>query len=59
MVLIYFVQERKPANVPAVMESLEPSMTSEIAKELGWPRRTTYEVLNRLAEEGGGSQEEA
>lgn len=34
------------------MESLEPSMTSEIAEERGWPRRTAYEVLNVLADEG-------
>jgi DNA-binding IclR family transcriptional regulator len=32
------------------MEPLELSVTSEIAEELGWSRRTTYEVLNRLAD---------
>ena len=34
------------------MEPLEPSMTSEIAKELGWPRRTAYEVLSGPADDG-------
>nr|WP_255679364.1 helix-turn-helix domain-containing protein [Haladaptatus salinisoli] len=27
-------------------------MTSEIAENLGWPRRTAYRVLNGLTEEG-------
>ena len=27
-------------------------MTSEIAKERGWPRRSAYEVLNGLTDEG-------
>ncbi|WP_164974811.1 hypothetical protein [Halegenticoccus tardaugens] len=30
----------------------EPYMTSEVAEELGWPRRSTYTVLNGLAEDG-------
>ncbi len=34
------------------MKPLEPSMTSEIAEERGWPHRTVYEVLNGFAEEG-------
>ncbi|WP_227379949.1 helix-turn-helix domain-containing protein [Haladaptatus halobius] len=34
------------------MEPLDPSMTSEIAEELGWPRRTAYEVLNGFADDG-------
>ncbi|SIR88829.1 hypothetical protein SAMN05421858_4360 [Haladaptatus litoreus] len=47
-----FVQERKPADVFEVMEPLEPYMTSEIADELGWFRRSTYNVLSRLHENG-------
>jgi predicted transcriptional regulator len=45
-----FVQERKPADVLAVMRPLEPYMTSEIADELGWSRRSAYNVLTRLHE---------
>lgn len=41
------------------MDLLEPSMTSEIAEELGWSRQTAYEVLNGLAGRGRDSQEEA
>ncbi len=44
-------QERKPADVLAVMEPLELSMTSESAKERGWPRWTVDEVLNGLVED--------
>ncbi|WP_435157850.1 helix-turn-helix domain-containing protein [Haladaptatus sp. DFWS20] len=47
-----FVQEQKPADILEIMEPLEPAMTSEIAEELGWPRRTAYEVLNGLADDG-------
>jgi hypothetical protein len=46
-----FVQDRKTADVLAVMVPLEPSMTSEVTDELGWPWRRAYEVLNRLADE--------
>ncbi|WP_227379945.1 hypothetical protein [Haladaptatus halobius] len=34
------------------MEPLESYMASEIAAELGWPRRTANGELNGLAEEG-------
>lgn len=34
------------------MKSFESYMTSKIVEGLGWPRRTAYEVLNGLAEEG-------
>ncbi|WP_256388538.1 hypothetical protein [Haladaptatus sp. W1] len=30
-----FVQERKPADMLAVMEPLDPDLTSEISEELG------------------------
>ncbi len=33
-----------------VMQPLEPYMTSEIADELGWSRRSAYNVLTRLHE---------
>ncbi|GAA0260585.1 hypothetical protein ACFFQF_23705 [Haladaptatus pallidirubidus] len=32
------------------MEPLGPYMTSEIADELGWSRRSAYNVLTRLHE---------
>lgn len=34
------------------MEPLEPYMTGEIAEVPGWPRRTAYEVLNGLVDDG-------
>lgn len=46
-----FIQERKPADVLAAMEPFDPSMTSQIAEERGWPRWTASDVLNGLAEE--------
>ncbi|WP_433630984.1 hypothetical protein [Halomicrococcus sp. NG-SE-24] len=47
-----FVQERKPEDVLEVMEPLEPYMTSEIADALDWPRRSAFNVLDGLADEG-------
>ena len=52
MILTCFVRERKPADVLAVMKPLETYMTSEIADELGWSRRSAYNVLSRLHENG-------
>ena len=34
------------------MEPLEPYTTGELADNLGWPRRTVYELLTALEERG-------
>ncbi|RBI60518.1 hypothetical protein DMJ13_18695 [halophilic archaeon] len=47
-----FVQERKPEDVLEVIEPLEPYMTSEVADALDWPRRSAFNVLDDLADEG-------
>ncbi|ODR80258.1 hypothetical protein BG842_06165 [Haladaptatus sp. W1] len=47
-----FVQERKPADVLAVMKPLERYMTCEIAEERRWPWRTAYEISNRFTDDG-------
>ena len=48
-----FVQERKPADVFEIMEPLEPYMTSESVAEFEWSRRSAYEVVNGLVDDGG------
>ncbi len=45
-----YVQEHTEEAVLEVMKPLEPYMTSEIADELGWSRRSAYDVLTRLHE---------
>ncbi len=45
-----YVQEHTEEAVLEVMKPLEPYMTSEIADELGWSRRSAYNVLSRLHE---------
>ncbi len=45
-----YVQEHTEEAVLEVMKPLEPYMTSEIADELGWSRRSAYNVLTRLHE---------
>ncbi|SHL61164.1 hypothetical protein SAMN05444342_4250 [Haladaptatus paucihalophilus DX253] len=47
-----YVQERKPEDALAAMDPGEPYMTSEVANALDWPRRSTYTVLDHLAEDG-------
>ncbi|WP_227380909.1 hypothetical protein [Haladaptatus halobius] len=43
-----YVQEHTEEAVLEVMKPLEPYMTAEIADELGWSRRSAYNVLSRL-----------
>jgi predicted transcriptional regulator len=45
-----YVQERDPADVLEAMNPGEPYVTSELADELEWPRRTVYEALSDLHE---------
>ncbi|MFB9809505.1 hypothetical protein ACFFQF_32535 [Haladaptatus pallidirubidus] len=45
-----YVQEHTEEAVLEVMSPLEPYMTAEIADELGWSRRSAYNVLSRLHE---------
>lgn len=45
-----FVKARDPADVLAAMEPYEPYVTSELAEQLDWPRRTVYEALTELHE---------
>lgn len=45
-----YVSERPPDTILGVMEEFEPYTTGELAETVDWPRRTTYEVLDRLAE---------
>ena len=47
-----YVTTRSPDDVFAVMEPLEPYTTGELADNLGWPRRTVYELLATLEERG-------
>ncbi|RBI59963.1 hypothetical protein DMJ13_19905 [halophilic archaeon] len=47
-----YVQEHTTKDVLGVMDPLGPYMTSEIADELGWSRRSAYNVLSELAEDG-------
>jgi DNA-binding IclR family transcriptional regulator len=47
-----FVATRSPADVLGAMEPSEPYTARELAEELGWPRRTAYELLSDLAEQG-------
>jgi DNA-binding MarR family transcriptional regulator len=45
-----YVATRSPDDVLTVMEPLEPYTTGELADNLGWPRRTVYELLTTLEE---------
>jgi DNA-binding GntR family transcriptional regulator len=47
-----FVATRSPAEVFGAMEPSEPYTARELAEELGWPRRTAYELLSDLTEQG-------
>lgn len=47
-----YVTTRSPAAVLDAMEPLEPYTTGELADNLGWPRRTVYELLSTLEERG-------
>ena len=45
-----FTADRDPADVPA--EPMEPYTIEEVIDATGWPRRTVYQVLDELADEG-------
>lgn len=45
-----YVATRSPDEVLDAMDVLEPYTTGELAGELGWPRRTVYELLSTLEE---------
>jgi predicted transcriptional regulator len=45
-----YVQERDPSDVLGAMTPGEPYVTSELADELDWPRRTVYKTLSELHE---------
>ena len=47
-----YITTRLPDDVLAAMEPLEPYTTGELADNLGWPRRTVYELLTTLEERG-------
>ena len=47
-----YVTTRSPDDVLTIMEPLEPYTTGELADNLGWPRRTVYELLATLEERG-------
>lgn len=47
-----YVTTRSPAAVLDAMEPLEPYTTGELADRLDWPRRSMYQVLESLADEG-------
>jgi DNA-binding MarR family transcriptional regulator len=47
-----YVTTRSPDAVLDAMEPLEPYTSGELAEMLGWPRRTVYQVLDGLADEG-------
>ena len=47
-----YVTTRSPAAVLDAMEPLEPYTSGELAEMLDWPRRTVYQVLDDLAEDG-------
>jgi DNA-binding MarR family transcriptional regulator len=47
-----YVTTRSPDAVLDTMEPLEPYTTGELADNLGWPRRTVYELLSTLEERG-------
>ena len=47
-----YVTTRSSDDVLAAMEPLEPYTTGELADNLGWPRRTVYELLTTLEERG-------
>lgn len=54
-----FLRERDPTEVLEMMEPHEPYVTSELADALGWPRRTVYEVLSNLHDDGRVSKKQA
>lgn len=47
-----FTADRDPEEVLAAMEPLEPYTIGELVDATGWPRRTVYQVLDDLAEDG-------
>lgn len=47
-----FAADRDPADVLAVMEPMEPYTIGEVIDATGWPRRTVFQVLDELADEG-------
>lgn len=47
-----FVATRSSAEILGAMEPSEPYTARELAEELGWPRRTAYELLSDLTEQG-------
>lgn len=47
-----YVRTRSPEAVLDVMEAFEPYTTGELAEMLEWPRRSAYQVLEALAEDG-------
>jgi DNA-binding MarR family transcriptional regulator len=47
-----YVATRSPEDVLEAMDPHEPYTTGELAGGLGWPRRTVYELLTGLEEQG-------
>ena len=47
-----FVNSRDPSDVFEAMDPLEPYTSGELADVMGWPRRTVYEALQTLSEDG-------
>ena len=47
-----FTKSRDPSDVFEAMDPLEPYTSGELADVMGWPRRTVYEALQTLSEDG-------
>jgi DNA-binding MarR family transcriptional regulator len=47
-----FACSRDPGELLNAMDPLEPYATGELADLLDWPRRTTYKILDDLADAG-------
>jgi hypothetical protein len=47
-----FTKSRDPSDVFDAMDPLEPYTSGELADMMDWPRRTVYEALQTLSEDG-------
>ena len=47
-----YVSTRDTAEVLNALDPFEPYTTGELVEITGWPRRTVFQALNELAEEG-------
>ena len=47
-----FTKSRHPSDVLSAMDPIEPYTSGELADMMDWPRRTVYEALQTLSEDG-------